>query len=124
MLLLWVISWVFVARWIPPPSPNDSAAQVVQRFQDDTELIQVGMLITLFASTLLIPFYAVIAAHMRRIEGYGGCVLSTTQLDSPPAGSAPQQSHAGATKRPGHDAQVRPPTPARPSPTPPGRTAR
>lgn len=82
MFLLWVISWVLIARWIPPPSPDRTAEQVADTFRDRTELIQIGMLITLFASALLIPFCGVIAAHMRRIEGYGGGALSNIQLTS------------------------------------------
>jgi hypothetical protein len=82
MFVLWVVSWILIARWIPPPSPNRSADDVVEKFRDHTELIQVGMLITLFASALLVPFCGVIAAHMRRIEGYGGGALSNIQLTS------------------------------------------
>jgi hypothetical protein len=82
MFLLWVVSWILIARWIPPPSPGKSAEQVVEKYQDHTELIQLGMIITLFASALLVPFCGVIAAHMRRIEGYGGGALSNIQLTS------------------------------------------
>jgi hypothetical protein len=69
MLVVWVVSWVIFAHFIPPPSPEKTAAQVVDMYRDRTDLIRLGMLLTMFASALLVPFAAVIAVQMKRIEG-------------------------------------------------------
>lgn len=81
MIVLWVGSFIVLARWIPPPSPRDPAGEVLSRFADHTFGIQLGMELTMYASALLIPFCAVIYAQMRRIEGPGG-PLAMTQMCS------------------------------------------
>jgi hypothetical protein len=81
MLVIWVASFVLLSKFIPPPSPEDTRAEVVARFSDHTDRIRLGLVISLFACALLVPFCAVIAAQMRRIEG-GRSVLAETQLVS------------------------------------------
>ena len=81
MIVLWVASWVFLARFIPPPSPEKTPLEVVNFYDDKIGAIRVGMVLTLFASALLVPFASVIAAQMKRIEGPRS-VLAYTQLVS------------------------------------------
>jgi hypothetical protein len=81
MVATWGLAFALLARFIPPPAPSLSAAQIVARFSDHTNLIRLGLVISLFACALLVPFCAVIAAQMRRIEG-GRSVLAETQLVS------------------------------------------
>lgn len=81
MLVLWVGAFILLAELIPPPDPEDTAREVVARFGDDTDLIRLGLTVTLFASALLVPFAAVISTQMRRIEGGGG-PLAQTQVVS------------------------------------------
>lgn len=81
MLVLWVGAFIGLAKFIPPPDPQDSAAEVLARYGDDTDLLRIGLIVTLFASALLVPFAAVIANQMRRIEGGVG-PLSLTQVVS------------------------------------------
>src|SRR5262245_46520845 len=81
MLVLWVAAFVFLAKFIPPPDPQDSAVEVFHRYRDHTDAIRIGLVITMFASALLVPFAAVISTQMRRIEGVHG-PLSLTQVVS------------------------------------------
>jgi hypothetical protein len=81
MIVGWVAAFVVLARFIPPPSPGKSPADVVAMYREHTGAIRLGLVITLFASALLVPFAAVISAQMRRIEG-PRAVMSWTQLVS------------------------------------------
>ena len=81
MVATWVLAFVFLCRFIPPPDPSYTPDQIVAKFSDHTNLIRLGLVISLFACALLVPFCAVIAAQMRRIEG-GRSVLAETQLVS------------------------------------------
>lgn len=83
-LAVYAIGFIGIARFLPPPSPSLSTAEVAALFDDDRTAIRVGMLIGLVASTLLIPYFAVISAQIARIEGrfpvlamvqFGGGVL-------------------------------------------------
>lgn len=69
MIFTWLLAFVFLCGFVPPPSPSLSAEEVVAKFSDDTNLIRLGLVISLFACSLLVPFSAVIATQMRRIEG-------------------------------------------------------
>jgi hypothetical protein len=82
MFVLWTVSWVILARFIPPPSPQRSPDHVVAALSNHTDELKVALLITMFASALLVPFCAVISSHIRRIEGYGGGALASTQITS------------------------------------------
>lgn len=81
MIAVWATTFTFMARMIPPPDPQNSPAEVVARLQDHTTVIQIGLVISLFACALLVPYCAVIAAQMRRMEG-SHSVLAETQLVS------------------------------------------
>jgi len=81
MIVVWVLAFVFLCRFIPPPDPANTRAEVVAQFSDGTDRIRLGLVISLFACALLVPFCAVIAAQMRRMEGVRS-VLAETQLVS------------------------------------------
>jgi hypothetical protein len=81
MIVVWATSFAFLSRMIPPPDPKHTPAQVVHLFSQHTTAIQIGLVISLFACALLVPYGAVIAAQMRKIEG-GRSVLAETQLVS------------------------------------------
>jgi hypothetical protein len=81
MIVCWVAAFAVLSRMIPPPAPSWTAAHIVHRFEDHTTLIRIGLVISLFACALLVPFGAAIAAQMRKIEG-GRSVLAETQLVS------------------------------------------
>lgn len=81
MVTVWIAAFAGLSKFVPPPSPSDSAQQIVDRFADDTDMIRLGLVISLFACALLVPYCAAIAAQMRRIEGPRS-VLAETQLVS------------------------------------------
>lgn len=81
MLVIWVAAFGLLCRYIPPPSPSRSPEQVVAHIAQNVNAFRLGMVLTLFASALLVPFSAVISTQMRRIEGAHG-PLAQTQVIS------------------------------------------
>lgn len=67
-LVLYVVAFIGIARFVPPPSPAMSAGEVAELFDDHRFGIRVGMVLSLVFSTLLFPFFAVISVHIARIE--------------------------------------------------------
>jgi hypothetical protein len=58
-----------IAGFVPPPSPHWDAPTVAEFFSSKSNRIRLGMLICMAASALLLPFGAVIAVQIKRIEG-------------------------------------------------------
>lgn len=81
LIALWLVSWVFLARFIPPPAPSKTPQEIVEFYGERTGSIRLGMVLTVFASALLVPFAGVIAVQMKRIEG-PRAVLANIQLVS------------------------------------------
>jgi amino acid transporter len=61
--------FVVVAGFIPPPRENWSAQRIAEFYADNRDAKRIGLLGALFASVLLLPFFTVISAEMRKIEG-------------------------------------------------------
>jgi hypothetical protein len=68
-----------LAGFLPPPNENWTAQRIAHFYAKDRTAIRAGLLIAMFFSALLLPFYTVISAEMRKIEG-PGAVLATIQL--------------------------------------------
>ncbi|HEX9832292.1 MAG TPA: hypothetical protein VGA66_04250 [Mycobacterium sp.] len=68
-IAVFVIGWVGLAGFVPPPSPNDTAAQIAQLYRDRLTPIRIGLVLSLVASALLLPWGGAICAQMMRIEG-------------------------------------------------------
>jgi hypothetical protein len=82
--VLYLVGFAGFARFIPPPAPALSAAQVAALITGHATQIRVGMVLGLIATTLLIPFFGVISIQIARIERrlpllavmqFGGAVL-------------------------------------------------
>jgi hypothetical protein len=82
MIGLFMFSWIVLARFIPPPDPGRSAEHVVAALSNNVDATRAGLVLSMLASALLVPFAALISSHIRRIEGYGGGALATTQVTS------------------------------------------
>jgi len=78
-LVLYVAAFAGVAQFVPPPSPALSAAEVAELFSERRFEIRAGMVLSMIFSTLLFPFFAIISAHIARIER-GGRVLAMVQF--------------------------------------------
>ena len=85
--VLFGISFVVVAGFLPPVLESASAADVAAFYDANRTTIRAGLIGAMFASALLLPFFAVVSAEMRKIEGrnpllapiqYGGAVVLTT----------------------------------------------
>ncbi|MCU1652275.1 MAG: hypothetical protein QOC83_3872 [Pseudonocardiales bacterium] len=81
MVAIWVVSFVFLAGFIPPPPPDAPAADTLAMFTEHGGLIRLGLVLTLFASALLVPWSAAVSMQMIRIEGRRP-VLALTQMGS------------------------------------------
>ena len=85
--VLFGISFVVVAGFLPPVAESASAADVAAFYDANRTTIRAGLIGAMFASALLLPFFAVVSAEIRKIEGrnpllapiqYGGAVVLTT----------------------------------------------
>ncbi|WP_370501035.1 hypothetical protein NWT09_12015 [Mycolicibacterium sp. jd] len=79
MVVIWVASFVVLAGFIPPPAPLSGEEEILRMFTNHAVPIRLGLIMTLFASALLVPWSAVIAVQMSRIEGKRP-VLAITQV--------------------------------------------
>lgn len=66
------IPFTFGARLVPPPPPSWSAQELGDFFAGNLTGLRIGVILAMFASALLLPFYAVVSAEIRKIEGSPG----------------------------------------------------
>lgn len=75
---LFVIGFL-IAGFFPPPSPNQTAAEVAAMIDRDRTAIRFGIVLCLASCGLLMPFMTAFTIQMRRIEG-ARPILAYTQL--------------------------------------------
>lgn len=78
MGVLFVLGFV-IAGYFPPPSPNQSPAEVAAMIDADRTAIRIGIVICLASCTLLMPFFTAFTIQMLRIER-SRPILAYTQL--------------------------------------------
>jgi hypothetical protein len=66
--LLLVGGAFLVAGWVPPPSPDQSAAETVETFRD-SDSVRIAAAMFFFGSCLFVAPCVAITSQMRRIEG-------------------------------------------------------
>jgi hypothetical protein len=74
-----LVGWWLFCGFMPPPSPNSSAAEISHVWQTHTELKRLGMVLCVWGGTLYVPFSMSVTVLMRKIEHDGEHVLSTAQ---------------------------------------------
>jgi hypothetical protein len=67
--VLFLVGFGVVSRYVPPPLPTDTAAEVAQRYRENATSIRAGMVMTLFAIMFYTPWAAAISVQLKRIEG-------------------------------------------------------
>jgi hypothetical protein len=78
-LVTFMVAFLVVAGFIPPPSPAWSAQHIADFYAANRTSIRIGLLGSMFASALLLPFFTVVSAEIRKIEG-PGAVLAPIQF--------------------------------------------
>src|ERR1700758_2289644 len=68
-LALMVVGFVVLAGFIPARSPTHSAPETARFLLENRDMIKWGLIVSMFAAPLLMPFAVSISIHMRRIEG-------------------------------------------------------
>ena len=49
MIATWASAFIFLCGFIPPPNPAKSRAELVAQFSENTGLIRLGLVISVFA---------------------------------------------------------------------------
>jgi len=80
MIGLYLIGFICIARFIPPPSPALTGEQLVAMYTERALPIRIGLWIACLAAAFLGPYFAVISTQMRRIEGPHSAPLASTQV--------------------------------------------
>jgi hypothetical protein len=86
MVVIALASFVFIARFIPPPPPMADPEQLLRTFETRGTPIRLGLVLMMMASALLVPWSAALCAYMCRLEE-SWPVLAFTQLASGAAAS-------------------------------------
>ncbi|MDB5968368.1 MAG: hypothetical protein JWQ90_818 [Hydrocarboniphaga sp.] len=68
-IVLFLIGWVGFAGFVPPRSPMEGADDIAQFYRANLLGIRIGMVLSIFASALLLPWGGAVSAQILRIEG-------------------------------------------------------
>ena len=80
------VFFAVIAGFIPPPGESWSAPHIAEFYAQNRTAIRAGLIGAMFASALLLPFFAVVSAEIKKIEGpnallapiqYGAAVILT-----------------------------------------------
>jgi len=85
MVLLFLVSFLAFAGFIPPSSPSDTATETVRLYADSDTAIKLGMVMAMIGSALLTPWGVAISGALKRIDG--ARPLADTQMLSSALGA-------------------------------------
>jgi hypothetical protein len=63
------LGWVVLAGFVPPPSPADTPAETAEFFDENRAGIRAGMIVCFYGMAIFLPWWAVLAVQVKRIEG-------------------------------------------------------
>jgi hypothetical protein len=69
LVVLFFLGFWAIADFLVPPSPTESAEQVALMFAEHRNRIRAGLLVTMFAAALLVPWSSAMFIQLRRGEG-------------------------------------------------------
>lgn len=67
--IIYIIAFVGIAGFVPPTEPTMNLDSLVEMYNNNRNWIRTGNLIGMVVSILYLPWYAILAVHMARIEG-------------------------------------------------------
>jgi hypothetical protein len=70
-VLLFVVAFGALAGFIPPTGEDWSTARIVEFYAGNRDGIRAGLILSMFATALMLPFYAAVSDNIRKIEGPG-----------------------------------------------------
>lgn len=70
-VVLFVVFFGLIAGFIPPTGEDWSAERIAEFYGENRTSIRIGLIGAMFATALMLPFYAVISHEIRKIEGLG-----------------------------------------------------
>lgn len=79
-----LIGFIGFANMVPPPQPSWTAQELADFYSGNLTGFRIGILMAMFFSALMLPFYAAISEEIKQIEGrpallastqYGGAVI-------------------------------------------------
>lgn len=68
-LVLYLLGFVVLARFVPPPDPGASAEHIAQMFRANTFSIRLGMWVCVSSGALLLAWGGAVAVQIKRMEG-------------------------------------------------------
>lgn len=80
MTVIWMGSFLALARFLPPSDPRASATEIVDLYTDHAIQVKLGLVLAMLGSALLVPFGVAISGQLKRIDG--AKALADTQMAS------------------------------------------
>lgn len=66
----WLLGFLVFAQFIPPLDPAASAEAIKAHYAEHTNMIRIGMWVTMLGGALMGPFWGAVYIQLKRIEGY------------------------------------------------------
>jgi hypothetical protein len=70
-IVLFGVGFVLIAGMVPPTGESWTSNRVVEFYGENRNAIRVGLILSMFATALLLPVYSAISEQLRQIEGQG-----------------------------------------------------
>lgn len=69
MVALWIAALFFVAGFFPPSAPDTTTEQIVDLHAEHPSMIKFGMVVSMAATALLVPWAVALSGQLKRIDG-------------------------------------------------------